>query len=203
MLIKQYGGGEWDETCHLCRLPFKKPSYEPSKLRNVNLSWLKKGLGFDEKTHKIMNIENYNNFGSFDIENGKDKEFTSNQLISRENSDDNAYGLVFHKDCINFIEKQLKKPLTFTDGVQIYENVKDYTYDAHFDDGGQFYDWEEAVKKEGTAYFHSPMNKDGAKTRKRINSQLSVWLAKKKLAKRVSKKKCSSTKCGKKKSQIK
>jgi hypothetical protein len=223
MPIKQHGGGEWDETCKLCMLPFNIPYYvyeEPStsKLRNVNLSWLEKGLGFDEKTHKIMNIENYNSFGKFYIEDVSDKKFTSNQLISWENADDNAYGPVFHKDCINFIEKQLKKPITYDYGVQIYENVKDSPDGGQFYGGGQFYDWEKAVKKEGTAYFNSPMDKNGAKTRKRINSRLSAWLAEKKLAKRVSKKKskwnaefafqnkelsgCLSTnKCGKKKSK--
>lgn len=192
MFQKQYGGGNWDEYCGLCMLPFKKSRWdepELDKLRNVNLDWLEKGVGFDEKTKKIMNIGSYDDYGSFEIENVNGKQFRSNFALGRGENDE-PNGPVFHKDCINCVEKILDKRMTYNDGAQIYKIVEDVRNDFC----EQFYQWVEAVKSEGPTYFHSPMDKKGAKTRKRINSQLSGWLAKKKLAKRVSKKQSTGKK---------
>lgn len=63
MSIKQSGGGSWHEYCPLCMLPYSVDHwkngdvYEP--LPNVNVRWLSKELGFDETTHKIMNLNSY------------------------------------------------------------------------------------------------------------------------------------------------
>lgn len=191
MTRKKCGGGMYSEYCPLCLL-----SYEPSpdieeeeeyddeeeekevnqlkRLSNVDLNWLRNGLAFDRDANAIMPVEADNSYGEFPIKGRKGDLFTSE--MTRGHDGDAGWGPVFHEDCIKHVSAQLKRPITYEDGIEIFKLVENRRIPYK----GQHFEWEEAVTEEGPAYFISPMDPNGKETRARIDHPLAGWLSRQK-----------------------
>jgi hypothetical protein len=191
MARKQRGGGMHSEYCPLCLL-----SYEPlpdieeedeydedddeeerevnqlKRLSNIDLNWLRNGLGFDRETNAILPVEGDDMYGQFPIKGRKGEKFTAEMYSEGEF----GWGPVFHEDCIKYVSAQLKRPITYEDGIEIFNLVE--RRHGPFQD--QHFQWEEAVEEEGPAYFISPMDPKGKETRERIDHPLAAWISRQK-----------------------
>ena len=191
MVRPQRGGGMHSEYCPLCLL-----SYEPlpdieeedeydedddeeerevnqlKRLSNVDLSWLRNGLGFDRETNAIIPVEGDDMYGQFPIKGRKGEKFTAEMYSEGEF----GWGPVYHEDCIKYVSAQLKRPITYEDGIEIFKLVER----RRIPHGGQHFQWEEAVEEEGPAYFISPMDPKGKETRERIDHPLAAWISRQK-----------------------
>jgi len=191
MARKQRGGGMHSEYCPLCLL-----SYEPlpdieeedeydedddeeerevnqlKRLSNIDLNWLRNGLGFDRETNAILPVEGDDMYGQFPIKGRKGEKFTAEMYSEGEF----GWGPVFHEDCIKYVSAQLKRPITYEDGIEIFNLVE--RRHGPFQD--QHFQWEEAVEEEGPAYFISPMDPKGKETRERIDHPLTAWISRQK-----------------------
>jgi len=193
MIKKQYGGGMHSEFCPLCLLSYEDlPEIDEDeddddddeesgqqqlrKLHNVDVSWLKNGLAFDRDTNEILPVDGDNGYGQFPIKGRRNDLFTSEITIG--NDGDAGWGPVYHEDCVKYIGAQLNRPITYEDGIEILKLVK--RQDSPYWD--QYFEWEDAIRNEGPAYFYSPMVPKGKETRERINSKLDEWIARQKLA---------------------
>jgi hypothetical protein len=190
MVRKHRGGGMQSEYCHLCELPYEDlPEIDEDdedddddeearevnplkRLSNINLNWLKNGLAFDRDTNAIIPVEADNAYGQFPIKSSGEL-FTSE---SRGNDGDAGWGPVFHEDCIKHISAQLKRPVTYEDGIEIFKLVEN----RRIPHGGQYFEWHEAVEEEGPAYFISPKDANGEETRERIDHPLAGWISRQK-----------------------
>ena len=186
---KQKGGGVFDVFCPLCNLPFYSPFDEHNKppkddeedeelyaLRNTDLNWLSDVLGFDEKTHTVMELESDDHYGRFPIKNSKgNKEFalkTDAQVnVGRKKREDfEGFGIAFHKDCTTYISRKSGKPLNYQLGVDIEQKIEDY-FKANpkvrrsDDYQQQSYDFIGALEDNSPEYFVSPLEKDGKHVR--------------------------------------
>ena len=194
MVRKHHGGGMYSEYCPLCEL-----SYEPlpdieeeeeydddddeeekevnqlKKLSNVDLSWLQNGLAFDRDTNEILPVEGDNSYGEFPIK-GRESDDLFTSEMTRGNDGHSGWGPVYHEDCIKYISAQLKRPVTYEDGMQIFKLVEN----RRIPYAGQHFEWEEAVEEEGPAYFISPMDPKGKETRERIDHPLAAWISRQK-----------------------
>jgi hypothetical protein len=193
MKNKQCGGGMYSEYCPLCEL-----SYEPSpdieeeeyddddeeeekevnqlkKLSNVDLSWLRNGLAFDRDTNEILPVEGDNSYGEFPIK-GRESDDLFTSEMTRGNDGHSGWGPVYHEDCIKYISAQLKRPVTYEDGIEIFKLVEH----RRIPYAGQHFEWEEAVEEEGPEYFISPMDPKGKETRERIDHPLAGWISRQK-----------------------
>ena len=152
----------------------EKEENQLKKLSNVDLSWLRNGLAFDRDTNEILPVEGDDMYGQFPIKGRKGDLFTSEITIG--NDGDSGWGPVYHEDCIKYISSQLKRPVTYEDGIEIFKLVerRRITY------AGQHFEWEEAVEEEGPAYFISPMDPKGKETRERIDHPLAAWISRQK-----------------------
>jgi hypothetical protein len=184
----------YSEYCPLCEL-----SYEPlpdieeeeeydddddeeekevnqlKKLSNVDLSWLRNGLAFDRDTNEILPVEGDNSYGEFPIK-GRESDDLFTSEMTRGNDGHSGWGPVFHEDCIKHVSAQLKRPVTYEDGIQIFKLVEN----RRIPYAGQHFEWEEAVEEEGPAYFISPMDPKGKETRERIDHPLAGWISRQK-----------------------
>ncbi len=191
MARKQRGGGMHSEYCPLCLL-----SYEPlpdieeedeydedddeeerevnqlKRLSNIDLNWLRNGLGFDRETNAILPVEGDDMYGQFPIKGRKGEKFTAEMYSEGEF----GWGPVYHEDCIKYVSSQLKRPVTYEDGIEIFKLVE--RRHGPFQD--QHFQWEEAVEEEGPAYFISPMDPKGKETRERIDHPLAAWISRQK-----------------------
>jgi len=192
MARKQRGGGMHSEYCPLCLLSYEplpdieeeeeydddeeeeKEENQLKKLSNVDLSWLRNGLAFDRDTNEILPVEGDDMYGQFPIKGRKGDLFTSEITIG--NDGDSGWGPVYHEDCIKYISSQLKRPVTYEDGIEIFKLVER----RRIPHGGQHFEWEEAVEEEGPAYFISPMDPKGKETRERIDHPLAAWISRQK-----------------------
>lgn len=190
MKDKQRGGGMHSEYCPLCLLSYEElPEIEEEeyddeeereenhlkKLSNIDLSWLRNGLAFDRDTNAILPVEGDDMYGRFPIKGRESNDlFTSEITIG--NDGDSGWGPVYHEDCIKYVSAQLKRPVTYEDGIEIFKLVK--RRDGPFQ--GQHFEWEEAAEEEGPAYFISPMDPKGKETRERIDHPLAGWISKQK-----------------------
>ena len=194
MVRKQCGGGMYSEYCPLCEL-----SYEPlpdideeeeyddddeeeekevnqlKKLSNVDLSWLRNGLAFDRDTNEILPVEGDNSYGEFPIKGRESNDLFTSEM-TRGNDGHSGWGPVYHEDCIKYISAQLKRPVTYEDGIEIFKLVEH----RRIPYAGQHFEWEEAVEEEGPAYFISPMDPKGKETRERIDHPLAGWISRQK-----------------------
>ena len=194
MKNKQCGGGMYSEYCPLCEL-----SYEPlpdseeeeeyddddeeeekevnqlKKLSNVDLSWLRNGLAFDRDTNEILPVEGDNSYGEFPIK-GRESDDLFTSEMTRGNDGHSGWGPVYHEDCIKYISAQLKRPVTYEDGIEIFKLVEH----RRIPYAGQHFEWEEAVEEEGPEYFISPMDPKGKETRERIDHPLAGWISRQK-----------------------
>ena len=194
MVRKQCGGGMYSEYCPLCEL-----SYEPlpdideeeeyddddeeeekevnqlKKLSNVDLSWLRNGLAFDRDTNEILPVEGDNSYGEFPIK-GRESDDLFTSEMTRGNDGHSGWGPVYHEDCIKYISAQLKRPVTYEDGIEIFKLVEH----RRIPYAGQHFEWEEAVEEEGPAYFISPMDPKGKETRERIDHPIAGWISRQK-----------------------
>lgn len=194
MVRKQCGGGMYSEYCPLCEL-----SYEPlpdideeeeyddddeeeekevnqlKKLSNVDLSWLRNGLAFDRDTNEILPVEGDNSYGEFPIKGRESNDLFTSEM-TRGNDGHSGWGPVYHEDCIKYISAQLKRPVTYEDGIEIFKLVEH----RRIPYAGQHFEWEEAVEEEGPAYFISPMDPTGKETRERIDHPLAGWISRQK-----------------------
>jgi hypothetical protein len=170
------------EYCPLCQLPYETPFAEVPdedddmypvyrKLKNIDFGWLEHGLAFDRDTHAIVPVHGDDSYGQFPIKGRTHDLFTSEITIG--NDGDAGWGPVFHEDCIRCISDQLKRPITYEDGIEIFKLVEN----KRIDYGNQHYEWEEALEEEGVTYFYSPLNSKGKKTRDRINRHLAGWIS--------------------------
>jgi hypothetical protein len=191
MARKQRGGGMHSEYCPLCLL-----SYEPlpdieeedeydedddeeerevnqlKRLSNIDLNWLRNGLGFDRETNAIIPVEGDDMYGQFPIKGRKGEKFTAEMYSEGEF----GWGPVYHEDCIKYVSAQLNRPVTYEDGIEIFKLVE--RRHGPFQD--QHFQWEEAVEEEGPAYFISPMDPKGKETRERIDHPLAAWISRQK-----------------------
>jgi hypothetical protein len=193
MVRKQHGGGMHSEYCPLCLLSYEplpdieeeeedddddeeeeKEENQLKKLSNVDLSWLRNGLAFDRDTNEILPVEGDDMYGQFPIKGREGALFTSEITIG--NDGDSGWGPVYHEDCIKYISSQLKRPVTYEDGIEIFKLVER----RRIPHGGQHFEWEEAVEEEGPAYFISPMDPKGKETRERIDHPLAAWISRQK-----------------------
>jgi hypothetical protein len=87
-----------------------------------------------------------------------------------------GWGPVFHEDCIKHVSAQLKRPVTYEDGIEIFKLVED----RRIPHGGQHFEWDEAAEEEGPAYFISPMDPKGKDARERIDHPLAGWISRQK-----------------------
>ena len=195
---KRRGGGMHSEYCPLCELPYEelpeiaeeddedddeaKEVNQLKRLSNVDLNWLRNGLAFDRETNEILPVEGDDMYGRFPIKGRKGNLFTSEITIG--NDGDSGWGPVFHEDCIKYVSAQLKRPVTYEDGIEIFKLVKDRERQrgrsGQRDYQSQHFEWEEAVKAEGPAYFISPMDPKGTETRERIDHPLAGWITRQK-----------------------
>jgi hypothetical protein len=187
MVRKQCGGGMHSEYCPLCLLSYEelpeieeeydddeeeeKEENQLKKLSNVNLSWLRNGLAFDRDTNEILPVEGDDMYGQFPIK-GSGELFTAEMYSEGEF----GWGPVFHEDCIKYVSAQLKRPITYEDGIEIFKLVEN----RRIPHGGQHFEWEEAVEEEGPEYFISPMDPKGKETRERIDHPLAGWISRQK-----------------------
>lgn len=189
MSRKRHGGGMHSEYCPLCLLSYEElPEIEEKeydedddeeerevnqlkRLSNIDLSWLRNGLAFDRETNAILPVEGDDMYGRFPIK-GSGELFTAEMYSEGEF----GWGPVFHEDCIKYVSAQLKRPVTYEDGIEIFKLVENrrITY------AGQHFEWEEAVEEEGPAYFISPMDPKGKETRERIDQPLAGWISRQK-----------------------
>jgi hypothetical protein len=190
MVRKQRGGGMHSEYCPLCLLSYEplpdieeeeeddddeeeeKEENQLKKLSNVDLSWLRNGLAFDRETNAILPVEGDDMYGQFPIKGRKGEKFTAEMYSEGEF----GWGPVFHEDCIKYVSAQLKRPITYEDGIEIFNLVE--RRHGPFQD--QHFQWEEAVEEEGPAYFISPMDPKGKETRERIDHPLAAWISRQK-----------------------
>ena len=96
--------------------------------------------------------------------------------MTRGNDGHSGWGPVYHEDCIKYISAQLKRPVTYEDGIEIFKLVEH----RRIPYAGQHFEWEEAVEEEGPAYFISPMDPKGKETRERIDHPLAGWISRQK-----------------------
>ena len=185
----QRGGGMHSEYCHLCELPYEElPEIEEEeydeddddeerevnqlkRLSNIDLNWLRNGLAFDRETNAILPVEGDDMYGRFPIK-GSGELFTAEMYGEGEF----GWGPVFHEDCIKHVSAQLKRPVTYEDGIEIFKLVED----RRIPHGGQHFEWDEAAEEEGPAYFISPMDPKGKDARERIDHPLAGWISRQK-----------------------
>ena len=176
---KQRGGGMHSEYCPLCLLSYEdlpeeedededeeeeKEENQLRKLSKVDLGWLKNGLAFDRDTNEIIPVEGDDMYGRFPIK-------------GRRNDLFNDGGPVYHEDCIKYISTQLNRPITYADGIEVFELVKDRDSSPY---QSQHFEWEDAIEEEGPAYFYSPMDPKGKDARERINQPIHAWISRQK-----------------------
>lgn len=142
------------------------------KLANIDLKWLQNGLGFDRETKTILPVEGDDMYGQFPIKGRRGESFTAEMYGEGEF----GWGPVFHEDCIACISAQLKRPVTYEDGIEIFKLVEN----KRIPHRGQHFEWEEAVEDEGHEYFYSPIDPKGTETRERILRKIDGWLSKQK-----------------------
>ena len=177
------------EYCHLCELPYEElPEIEEEeydeddddeerevnqlkRLSNIDLNWLRNGLAFDRETNAILPVEGDDMYGRFPIK-GSGELFTAEMYGEGEF----GWGPVFHEDCIKHVSAQLKRPVTYEDGIEIFKLVED----RRIPHGGQHFEWDEAAEEEGPAYFISPMDPKGKDARERIDHPLAGWISRQK-----------------------
>ena len=185
----QRGGGMHSEYCPLCLLSYEElPEIEEEeydedddeeerevnqlkRLSNIDLNWLRNGLAFDRETNAILPVEGDDMYGRFPIK-GSGELFTAEMYGEGEF----GWGPVFHEDCIKHVSAQLKRPVTYEDGIEIFKLVED----RRIPHGGQHFEWEEAVEEEGPEYFISPMDPKGKDARERIDHPLAGWISRQK-----------------------
>lgn len=190
MKKKQRGGGMHSEYCPLCLLSYEElPEIEEEeyddeeereenqlkKLSNIDLSWLRNGLAFDRDTNAILPVEGDDMYGRFPIKGRESNDLFTSEMTNG-NDGDSGWGPVYHEDCIKYVSAQLKRPVTYEDGIEIFKLVK--RRDGPFQ--GQHFEWEEAAEEEGPAYFISPMDPKGKETRERIDHPLAGWISRQK-----------------------
>jgi hypothetical protein len=190
MKNKQRGGGMHSEYCPLCLLSYEElPEIEEEeydedeerevnqlkKLSNVDLSWLRNGLAFDRDTNAILPVEGDDMYGRFPIK-GRERNDLFTSEMTNGNDGDSGWGPVYHEDCIKYVSAQLKRPVTYEDGIEILKLVE-YRRGPF---QGQHFEWEEAAEEEGPAYFISPMDPKGKETRERIDHPLAGWISRQK-----------------------
>jgi hypothetical protein len=188
----QSGGGMHSEYCHLCELAYEElPEFDDDdyddddddddderqenplkKLVNIDLKWLQNGLGFDRDTQAVIPVEGDDMYGQFPIKGRRGESFTAEMYGDGEF----GWGPVFHEDCIACISVQLKRPVTYEDGIEIFKLVGEKSVPY----GDQHFDWDSAVREEGVEYFYSPMSPQGSQTRDRILRKVDGWLSKQK-----------------------
>jgi hypothetical protein len=188
----QSGGGMHSEYCPLCELAYEElPEIDDDddddddeddderqenplkKLVNIDLKWLQNGLGFDRDTKTILHVAGDDMYGQFPIKGRRGESFTAEMYGEGEF----GWGPVFHEDCIACISAQLKRPVTYEDGIELFELVGEKSVPY----GDQHFDWDSAVREEGIEYFYSPMDTaKGAQTRNRILRKIDGWLSKQK-----------------------
>jgi hypothetical protein len=139
------------------------------------LSWLRNGLAFDRDTNEILPVEGDNSYGEFPIK-GRESDDLFTSEMTRGNDGHSGWGPVYHEDCIKYISAQLKRPVTYEDGIEIFKLVEH----RRIPYAGQHFEWEEAVEEEGPAYFISPMDPKGKETRERIDHPLAGWISRQK-----------------------
>lgn len=178
--INQCGGGSWAMYCDLCHLPFYNrfggsngtevidKKHELYKLRNVDLTWLERGLGYDKHTQSIIPVGGDDGYGVFPIRGKIGKEFVNDTYNKDVEKEFDAFGVVFHEDCVRYINSSFT-PLTYVKHEELREIIK-RQYRTKYE--SQFYQWEMALDREGADYFHSPMSPQGGQTRERINRLL-------------------------------
>lgn len=173
--INQYGGGSWAMYCALCHLPFYNrfrddevinKKHELYKLRNVDLTWLERGLGYDKHTQSIIPVGGDDGYGRFPIRGKVGKEFVNDTYNKDAEKEFDAFGIVYHEDCVRYVNSYFTTPLTYTNNEK-YRPIINYQYPTKYE--SQFYQWKMALEREGADYFHSPMIPQGRKTRERIN----------------------------------
>ena len=185
----QRGGGMHSEYCPLCLLSYEElPEIEEEeydedddeeerevnqlkRLSNIDLNWLRNGLAFDRETNAILPVEGDDMYGRFPIK-GSGELFTAEMYGEGEF----GWGPVFHEDCIKHVSAQLKRPVTYEDGIEIFKLVEE----RRIPHGGQHFEWEEAVEEEGPEYFISPMDPKGKDARERIDHPLAGWISRQK-----------------------
>ena len=185
----QRGGGMHSEYCPLCLLSYEElPEIEEEeydedddeeerevnqlkRLSNIDLNWLRNGLAFDRETNAILPVEGDDMYGRFPIK-GSGELFTAEMYGEGEF----GWGPVFHEDCIKHVSAQLKRPVTYEDGIEIFKLVEE----RRIPHGGQHFEWDEAVEEEGPAYFISPMYPKGKDARERIDHPLAGWISRQK-----------------------
>jgi hypothetical protein len=150
----------------------EKEENQLKRLSNIDLNWLRNGLGFDRETNAILPVEGDDMYGQFPIKGRKGEKFTAEMYSEGEF----GWGPVYHEDCIKYVSAQLKRPITYEDGIEIFKLVerRRITY------AGQHFEWEEAIEEEGPAYFISPMDPKGKETRERIDHPLAAWISRQK-----------------------
>jgi hypothetical protein len=189
----QSGGGMHSEYCPLCELAYEElpeiddDDYDDDddddddaerkenplkKLANIDLKWLQNGLGFDRETKTILPVEGDDMYGQFPIKGRRDESFTAEMYGEGEF----GWGPVFHEDCIACISAQLKRPVTYEDGIEIFKLVGEKSVPY----GDQHFDWDSAVREEGVKYFYSPTSPQGSQTKERILRKIDGWLSKQK-----------------------
>jgi hypothetical protein len=192
---KQRGGGMHSEYCPLCLLSYEdlpeieededededeeeeeKEENQLKKLSNVDLSWLKNGLAFDRDTNEIIPVEGDDMYGRFPIK-GRERNDLFTSEITIGNDGDSGWGPVFHEDCIKCISAQLNRPITYEDGIEIFKLVEKRHSSPY---QSQHFEWEDAIKEEGPAYFYSPMDPKGKDARERINQPIHAWISRQK-----------------------
>lgn len=149
------GGGDWEEYCPVCGLPFGE-GYGAAQIRLHKYPWMKYALGFETTDkHHIFELENYEYGGEFDIigKSGNNANGNTNNamnhfkvLFSWDSPDDAEpfEGIAIHKDCVKSIEKKIGRPLTYADAILIRNKSSQSGHPdlKGYDD--QWFDWKKA-----------------------------------------------------------
>jgi hypothetical protein len=139
------GGGEWEEYCPACGLPFGA-GYGMEHGHD----WMLHAYGFetgDETKHRVFLLNRYDYLGGMTINALRN---SNNELMKSEfniyfpygeyNDASERNGIAVHCDCVKVIEQNIGRKLTYKDAILLKNNKhKDL---MGFDD--QWFDWEYA-----------------------------------------------------------
>lgn len=182
-LAKHRGGGSWEETCVACGTPMTsiKPGlvehfWDASdeekeewkeELAAIDTTWMDKNIGYDEKHGLVFLLGAYLDSGEMEISSKEEqpskatayikqtgvKIFETGEVANDESTpheEKDVYGVAIHRVCAKILERSIRRPLVAKDASALME------YSGNCSIDGQAFDWAEALRVFGVAFFDKP-----------------------------------------------
>ncbi len=188
------GGGDWEEYCPACGLPFGGGYGEENPYE-----WLKNALGYEtgKGKHRVFELGHYSYNGYmdiYDIYNSSNSNTNSNTNNNNGNNNDSEFkildfydnfeyaydysGIALHADCVKAIETALGRKITYKDAI-IFKKNKPSFDDLLGNSNEQFFEWKRILRRRNIPkwIFESPVENE--QSRKRIIQYIpaEVWEA--------------------------